>query len=92
MNKKQYAVLEKAVETWGETAQTDVMIEEMAELTKAILNHRRGRESNISEEMADVYIMLKQLEIIFENEGKIKTFIETKINRLEERLNKCGSE
>lgn len=92
MNKKQYAVLEKAVETWGETAQTDVMIEEMAELTKAILNHRRGRESNISEEMADVYIMLKQLEIIFENEGKIKTFIETKINRLEERLNKCGSD
>ena len=92
MNKKQYAVLEKAVETWGETAQTDVMIEEMAELTKVIVNHRRGRESNISEEMADVYIMLKQLEIIFENEGKIKTFIETKINRLEERLNKCGSE
>ncbi len=92
MNKKQYAVLEKAVETWGETAQTDVMIEEMAELTKEILNHRRGRESNISEEMADVYIMLKQLEIIFENEGKVKTFIEAKINRLEERLNKCGSD
>ena len=82
MNKRQYEVLEKAVETWGEVAQTDMMIEEMAELTKALLNNRRGRESNISEEMTDVYIMLKQLEIIFENEGKINHFIK----RLEERL------
>lgn len=86
MNKRQYEVLEKAVETWGEVAQTDMMIEEMAELTKALLNNRRGRESNISEEMADVYIMLKQLEIIFENEGKINQFINEKIKRLEERL------
>lgn len=86
MNKKQYEVLEKAVETWGEVAQTDMMIEEMAELTKALLNNRRGREGNISEEMADVYIMLKQLEIIFENEGKINHFINKKIKRLEERL------
>lgn len=86
MNKRQYEVLEKEVETWGEVAQTDMMIEEMAELTKALLNNRRGRESNISEEMADVYIMLKQLEIIFENEGKINHFINEKIKRLEERL------
>ena len=86
MNKRQYEVLEKAVETWGEVAQTDMMIEEMAELTKALLNNRRGRESNISEEMADVYIMLKQLEIIFENEWKINHFINEKIKRLEERL------
>ncbi|MBD5547541.1 MAG: hypothetical protein HDQ97_09095 [Lachnospiraceae bacterium] len=86
MNKKQYEVLEKAVKTWGEAAQTDMMIEEMAELTKALLNNRRGRESNISEEMADVYIMLKQLEIIFENKGKINHFINEKIKRLEERL------
>lgn len=38
-------ILKTAVQTWGKKAQTDMMIEEMAELTKEILNERRGAET-----------------------------------------------
>lgn len=38
-------IFKSAVHWWGKEAQTDMMIEEMAELTKAILNERRGAGS-----------------------------------------------
>lgn len=65
-------IFKSAVHWWGKEAQTDMMIEEMAELTKAILNERRGRDHNIAEEMADVKIMLAQMEIIFQNAGEVE--------------------
>lgn len=53
---------------WGGPAQIDVLVEEMAELTQALMKSRRhgGRESvtytyAIYEETADVCIMLGQL-------------------------------
>lgn len=79
-------VFRNAVQTWGKEAQTDMMIEEMAELTKAILNERRGRDHNIAEEMADVRIMLAQMEIIFQNAGEVEQRFREKIARLDRRL------
>ena len=79
-------VFRNAVQTWGKEAQTDMMIEEMAELTKAILNERRGRDHNIAEEMADVRIMLAQMEIIFQNAGEVEQRFRDKIARLDQRL------
>ena len=79
-------VFRNAVQTWGKEAQTDMMIEEMAELTKAILNERRGRDHNIAEEMADVRIMLAQMEIIFQNAGEVEQRFREKITRLDKRL------
>ncbi len=79
-------VFRNAVQTWGKEAQTDMMIEEMAELTKAILNERRGRDHNIAEEMADVRIMLAQMEIIFQNAGEVEQRFREKIARLDQRL------
>lgn len=79
-------VFRNAVQTWGKEAQTDMMIEEMAELTKAILNERRGRDHNIAEEMADVRIMLAQMEIIFKNAGEVEQRFREKIARLDQRL------
>ena len=79
-------VLENAVNTFGKQAQVDMMIEEMTELTKALLNERRGRESNIAEEMADVKIMLQQMGMIFDNAREIEEIYAEKIERLDQRL------
>lgn len=60
-----------AVNTWGMDAQIDMVIEEMSELTKALLKYRRSthehfssRFDDIAEEHADVQIMLSQLQYI----------------------------
>lgn len=79
-------VFRNAVQKWGKEAQTDMMIEEMAELTKEILNERRGRDHNIAEEMADVQIMLAQMEIIFQNAEEVGRIFWEKIARLDQRL------
>lgn len=70
-------------------------IEEMSELTKALLKYRRAirngenteaREDDIAEEMADVWIMLKQLEIIFDNTDKIRNYMNFKVQRQLKRM------
>lgn len=86
MKKDDQIVLKMAVETLGKTAQVDMMIEEMAELTKAFLNERRGRDHNIAEEMADIKIMLAQMEIIFQNAGEVERIFQEKVARLYCRL------
>ena len=58
------------IELSSNERQLDMVIEEMSELTKAILKDRRyGTKTtrhNVYEELGDVYNMLKQLEIIYE--------------------------
>lgn len=79
-------IFRKAVQTWGKAAQVDMMIEEMAELTKALLNERRGRDNNIAEEMADVRIMLEQMAVVFQNAGEVEQKFREKVARLDRRL------
>ena len=86
-------VLQKAIETYGRQAQTDMAIEEMSELTKALLKLRRagdagrtGAREDVFEEMADVIIMLTQLMMIFGGRKAVQAFIDAKVKRLEERL------
>lgn len=88
-------LLQRAVNTWGRFAQVDMMIEEMSELTKALLKERRvpplptsGLENaiaNIREEMADVQIVLDQMKLIYGDPESIEA---AKLERLAERLNK----
>ena len=77
----------KAVNTFGDRNQEDVAIEEMSELTKAIIKNRRYNtpetKGNIREEIADVFIMLVQLIIIH---GFDESIIKQKIDRLKNRL------
>lgn len=84
---KDYKVLRAAVDTYGKEAQTDMMIEEMSELTKALLKHRRNNTSktadDILEEMADVEIMLDQMKMIY---GDPHIARDMKIARLASRL------
>lgn len=71
-------ILEGAIAKWGPDLQTDVAIEEMCELIQAIAKYRRALagfewydqelepvRQHIREEMADVSIMLRQLELIY---------------------------
>lgn len=88
--------LQRAIDTYGEIRQVDKCVEEMSELTKALLKLRyanpAGVEADIlrdavSEEMADVEIMLEQLHMIYQNDNKVNEYRQKKIERLERRLN-----
>ena len=90
-------VLQECIKTYGAPAQIDLAIEEMSELTKALLKERRAVSKNdaeaynlslvnVAEEMADTIIMLTQLTLIFENQEKIEKFINFKLKREKLRL------
>lgn len=70
---------ERAIALWGVDAQLDMVIEEMAELTHAILKFKRSGPTDmdlkeaidkIAEEQADVRIMLDQLYTIMSRYDK----------------------
>lgn len=88
-------ILKQAIETYGADAQLNVAIEEFAELTKEICKHKRYGDNTkeIIEEMADCYIMLEQMKMIFGlDNADITNAMERKIRRLERRLAKKGGE
>ena len=79
---------EKAIEKWGNDLQEIIMIEEMSELTKQICKCLRGNSSienldKITEEMADVEIMLEQMKIVYKNEDHVREEKKKKLDRLE---------
>lgn len=78
-------VIEKALKKNGIDMQLTVAIEELGELIQAICKYKRGEEHNTEEEIADVKIIIEELETIF-NKDKIRTWMNKKIERLEERL------
>lgn len=90
MNKKELYKL--AIETYGEEAQINQGIEEMAELILAVnkfrRNHRYDPEwDNIVEEIVDVEIMLEQYKIIYQiPDNEISEYKNQKLKRLAERL------
>jgi NTP pyrophosphatase (non-canonical NTP hydrolase) len=83
-------ILCAAIRAYGEKAQEEVAIEECAELIQAISHKHRGREHNISEEIADVEIMLEQLKIINNCASEVEYIKQQKINRLYNKVfDKC---
>lgn len=91
-------IMLEAIDEYGPEAQVDMMLEEMSELAKALLKHRRlpileekhieeyeEAELNILEEIADVQIMLDQMKLIWDRYG------EEPFSRIEEyRARKLG--
>ena len=61
------SLFEQAVKTYGAESQVRKAVEELTELSVALLHSLDGRgdTENIREEMADVEIMLEQLHVIF---------------------------
>lgn len=81
--------LEKAIDTYGKDMQLNVAVEELSELIKEICKNKRGRDNrdNIIEEMADCYIMLEQLAIIYGIRlNEIVAMMYSKMQRLENNL------
>jgi NTP pyrophosphatase (non-canonical NTP hydrolase) len=74
---------------YGYTAQSNITIEECAELTQAISKLRRGyspeRYNNVKEEVADVLIMARQLRVMLGAED-IDRIIGEKLDRQIERI------
>lgn len=89
-----FNTLYDAAETYGAQKQFLMAIEEMSELTKEICKWYRGQDTRdrIAEEMADVYIMLTQMQIILKNTGEIEEWVKKKARRLQERLDCFGFE
>ena len=84
-------ILQTAIDIYGISAQEDMLLEEMAELQKAVLKLRRvdsvtGALSDLEdvrEEIADVQIMLDQMRLIYGDTTEQEAF---KLERLEKRM------
>lgn len=78
---------QQAITKWGASSQLDMVVEECAELIKAIQKVRRNREDWIPviEEAVDVGLMLEQLKVIY---PVTKMWDDLRLNKLErlERL------
>lgn len=85
MDESKSDVIEKAMKTFGKDMQKIVAMEELAELQQALSKDLRGKEHNVEEEIADVTIMLMQLELMYDKR-KIKEWIDKKIDRLDKKL------
>lgn len=81
-------ILNELVEKYG-NKQVIVAIEELSELQKELCKHLRDKTNieNITEELADVYIMLYQMQYLFEiSNYELNVKIMEKIERTKERL------
>lgn len=81
--------LERAIETYGKDMQLNVAIEELSELIKEICKHKRGRDNReaIIEELADCYIVMDEIALIFDiTDDEFFEIYNKKIERLEKRL------
>ena len=86
---EQTEIMLNALGKYGVAAQDDIAIEEMSELTKAIIKSRRYNNSdtyeNLCEELADVFIMCEQILMSLDRD-KVQSYIDAKLERLNERL------
>lgn len=75
---------------WGPESQLIMLMEESAELIKAIAKYMRVRHQTaitpIVEEMADVNIMIEQFLLIFHQKPEFKMFKAKKLDRLTEKV------
>ena len=92
MNKQEETQLfETAIQKWGANAQMDMVVEECAELIKAINKFKRNVSSDTIKELcgeiADVEIMCYQARIMLKKGELIDDIKEQKLERLKSRLN-----
>lgn len=81
--------IEQIATHYGVTSQVDIAIEECGELIQAVCKFRRGyseeRYTNLLEEIADVYIMARQLRFLFGYE-EIDRIVNEKLDRQMRRI------
>ena len=84
-------ILQTATLLWGNTSQVNQLQEELTELSMAICKLRRSGDidkkmGNFFEEIADVKIMIEQMEFLYGTK-EIEKHYEYKIKRLGDRVN-----
>jgi NTP pyrophosphatase (non-canonical NTP hydrolase) len=81
-------IYQKTIDTWGEEAQYDQMIEECAELIAALKHFKRGKieDQDVINELADVTLMVGQLTWMM-GDKKVAATVEKKLQKLETLLN-----
>ncbi len=82
-------IIKSAIQKNGKAMQTVVAIEEMSELQKELTKYIRGmgNRENLKEEVADVLIMITQIQIMYAlTDDEIKEIVDFKLKRLKERL------
>lgn len=93
-------IMRQAIETYGEQAQCDVAIEEMAELTQVVMKIRRisddyeetmAARDHLIDEIADVGIMIAQMELMF-GAVDVEKMRRKKLLRLKKRLELEGAD
>ena len=72
-------IYEQIIKHYGTHNQRIKTIEELSELIQAL--SRNDDIDNIAEEIADCYIMLEQLELIYNLKRKVGKYIEEKLDR-----------
>jgi NTP pyrophosphatase (non-canonical NTP hydrolase) len=105
MKDYQVSILNEVVAKYGSSPQIDMAIEEMSELTKALLKYRRlnygihpqeeidKRRKDIADEIADVEILIFQLRNIFSfDRSYIDDIITEKLERQKLRMFKNDTE
>ena len=77
------------LETYGHDKQKLKALEELAELAEAVLKEvNKGDGKGIAEEIADVYIMLAQLELIYMvDPDDLREMVDYKLDRQLKRIN-----
>ena len=97
MNEWEKPIYKEIGETMGVESQIDQTIEEMAELTQALIKLRRTKDGpkkihmehweNVHEEIADVENMINQMKYHF-NAEKVEKYRSKKLKRAQKRVNK----
>lgn len=79
-------IYEQAVAKFGEDHQILKAVSELNELATALMHYREGKATSeqVMNEIADVQILLEQLEIIYEMESA--PFVHEKLKKLENIL------
>ena len=82
------SLLQRAIAKWGEDAQMKMVLEEMSELQKEICKLWRGKDNRdaIAEEVADVVIMLDQLELMLDIQYQVEQYRQKKLRRLQKKM------
>ena len=84
------AVYERAIARHGVLLQSIVAVEELSEAQKEICKFLRenGNKEHLAEEVADATIMLEQLRLMFDINDDVSRYMDEKVQRLADRLEK----
>ena len=81
--------LQEIIDYYGDKSQKTMLFEEMAELQKEVCKDLRGKGDvrHIIEELADVNIMLQQMQLIYGiTDEQIEQVVQDKIERTLDRI------